>query len=114
MCGELGIVRWPFSPLGRGFLTGAVQRAEDYPEGDFRRHDPRYQGENYDANVRAAQTVRDIAATHKAKPGQIALAWLLHKGDDIVPIRSEEHTSELQSLMRISYAVFCLKKKKKI
>src|SRR3546814_11488225 len=86
MCGELGIVRWPFSPLGHGFLAGAVQRAEDYPEGDFRRHDPRYQGENYDANVRAAQTVRDIAATHKAKPGQIALAWLLHTGDDIVPI----------------------------
>lgn len=83
---ELGIGLVPFSPLGRGFLTGAVQRAEDYPEGDFRRNDPRYQGENYDANVKAAQTVRDIAAKQGVKPGQIALAWLLHKGEDITPI----------------------------
>ena len=83
---ELGIGLVPFSPLGRGFLTGAVKRAEDYPQGDFRRGDPRYQGENYDANVKAAQVVRDVAAEVQAKPGQIALAWLLHKGDDIVPI----------------------------
>ena len=83
---ELGIGLVPFSPLGRGFLTGAVKRAEDYPETDFRRNDPRYQGENYDINMRAAQTVREIAEGLGAKPGQIALAWLLHKGEDIVPI----------------------------
>lgn len=83
---ELGIGLVPFSPLGRGFLTGAVQRAEDYPEGDYRRNDPRYQGENFDANMRAAGIVREIAATHDAKPGQIALAWVLAKGGDIVPI----------------------------
>lgn len=83
---ELGIGLVPFSPLGRGFLTGAVKRAEDYPEGDYRRGDPRYQGANYDANVAAAGKVREIAAARGAKPGQIALAWLLHKGDDIVPI----------------------------
>jgi aryl-alcohol dehydrogenase-like predicted oxidoreductase len=83
---ELGIGLVPFSPLGRGFLTGAVKRAEDYPEGDFRRTDPRYQGENYDANVAAARIVGEIAAAKSAKPGQIALAWLLHKGADIVPI----------------------------
>ena len=59
---ELGIGLVPFCPLGRGFLTGEVKRAEEYPEGDFRRTDPRYQGENYDANVKAAQMVRDIAA----------------------------------------------------
>jgi aryl-alcohol dehydrogenase-like predicted oxidoreductase len=83
---ELGIGLVPFSPLGRGFLTGDAKRAEDYPEGDYRRMDPRYQGENFDANQRAAAVVRQIAAAKQAKPGQIALAWLLHKGDDIVPI----------------------------
>jgi aryl-alcohol dehydrogenase-like predicted oxidoreductase len=83
---ELGIGLVPFAPLGRGFLTGAVKRAEEYPEGDFRRGDPRYQGENFDANMRAASAVRVIAERKSSTPGQIALAWLLHKGDDIVPI----------------------------
>jgi aryl-alcohol dehydrogenase-like predicted oxidoreductase len=93
---ELGIGLVPFSPLGRGFLTGEVKRAEDYPEGDFRRNDPRYQGSNYDANVRAAHTVRDIAAAAHAKPGQIALAWLLHKGADIVPIPGTKRRQYLE------------------
>ena len=83
---ELGIGLVPFAPLGRGFLTGAVKRAEEYPEGDFRRGDPRYQGENFDANMRAASAVRELAARKGATAGQIALAWLLHKGSDIVPI----------------------------
>jgi aryl-alcohol dehydrogenase-like predicted oxidoreductase len=83
---ELGIGLVPFAPLGRGFLTGAVKRAEEYPEGDFRRTDPRYQGGNFDANVRAASAVRDTAAAKGVTPGQIALAWLLHKGSDLVPI----------------------------
>ena len=83
---ELGIGLVPFSPLGRGFLTGEVKRAEEYPEGDYRRNDPRYQGDNFDANMQAAAIVREVAAAKQAKPGQIALAWLLHKGDDIVPI----------------------------
>jgi aryl-alcohol dehydrogenase-like predicted oxidoreductase len=95
---ELGIGLVPFAPLGRGFLTGSVKRAEEYPEGDFRRNDPRYQGENFDANMRAASAVREIARRKGATPGQIALAWLLHKGTgagragdgvqrpDIVPI----------------------------
>ena len=83
---ELGIGLVPFSPLGRGFLTGTAKRAEEYPETDFRRNDPRYQGENYDLNMQAAQIVREIAEGLGAKPGQIALAWLLHKGEDIVPI----------------------------
>ena len=83
---ELGIGLVPFSPLGRGFLTGAVKRAEEYPADDYRRIDPRYQGSNYDANVAAAEVVRAIADTKHVKPGQIALAWLLHKGPFIVPI----------------------------
>jgi len=97
---ELGIGLVPFSPLGRGFLTGDVKRAEDYPEGDYRRNDPRYQGENYDANVEAAGTVRDIAAARGVKPGQIALAWLLGKGSDfavdIVPIPGTKRRKYLE------------------
>jgi aryl-alcohol dehydrogenase-like predicted oxidoreductase len=83
---DLGIGLVPFAPLGRGFLTGAVKRAEEYPETDHRRNDPRYQGENFDANVRAASAVREMAAGKGATAGQIALSWLLHKGPDIVPI----------------------------
>ena len=93
---ELCIGLVPFSPLGRGFLTGEVKRAEEYPEGDFRRNDPRYQGENYDANVKAAQIVRDIATAKNAKPGQIALAWLLHKGEDVVPIPGTKRRKYLE------------------
>jgi aryl-alcohol dehydrogenase-like predicted oxidoreductase len=83
---ELGIGLVPFSPLGRGFLTGTVKRAEEYPENDFRRGDPRWQGAHFDANIRATAIVREMAEQKGATPGQIALAWLLHKGEDIVPI----------------------------
>jgi len=93
---ELRIGLVPFAPLGRGFLTGAVKRAEEYPEGDFRRNDPRYQGENFDANVRAASAVREIAQRKDATPGQIALAWLLHKGPDIVPIPGTKRRQYLE------------------
>lgn len=94
---ELGIGLVPFSPLGRGFLTGTAKRAEEYSEGDFRRtNDPRYQGENFDANMRAASTVKEMAARKNAAPGQIALAWLLHKGDDIVPIPGTKRRKYLE------------------
>jgi aryl-alcohol dehydrogenase-like predicted oxidoreductase len=93
---ELGIGLVPFSPLGRGFLTGTAQRAEDYPEGDFRCGDPRFQGANYDANMRAASMVKQIAERKKATPGQIALAWLLHKGDNIVPIPGTKRRTYLE------------------
>jgi aryl-alcohol dehydrogenase-like predicted oxidoreductase len=96
LLGELGIGLVPFSPLGRGFLTGEVTRAEDYPEGDYRRNDPRYQGENFDSNVAAAGIVRDIAAAIGAKPGQVALAWVLAKGDNIVPIPGTKRRKYLE------------------
>ena len=83
---ELGIGLVAFSPLGRGFLTGTARRAEEYPDGDYRRGDPRFQGENFDVNVRAASVVRDMAAGKGGTPGQVALAWLMHKGPDIIPI----------------------------
>jgi aryl-alcohol dehydrogenase-like predicted oxidoreductase len=93
---ELGIGLVPFAPLGRGFLAGGVKRAEEYPETDFRRNDPRYQGANFDANVRAASIVREIGESKGATPGQIALAWLLHKGEDIVPIPGTKRRSYLE------------------
>jgi len=83
---ELGIGLVAFSPLGRGFLTGEVKRAEEYPEDDFRHTDPRYEGANFDANVAAAAKVREIAEGIGATAGQVALAWVLAQGDDIVPI----------------------------
>ena len=83
---ELAIGIVPFAPLGRGFLAGGVKRAEEYPEDDYRRHDPRFQGANFDSNVAAADVVREIASAYAATPGQIAIAWLLHQGTDIVPI----------------------------
>ena len=93
---ELGIGLVPFSPLGRGFLTGTVKRAEEYPENDYRHGDPRFQGENFDRNMRAAAIVREVAKHKRATPGQIALAWLLHKGDDVVPIPGTKRRSYLE------------------
>jgi aryl-alcohol dehydrogenase-like predicted oxidoreductase len=93
---QLGIGLVPFAPLGRGFLAGNVRRAEEYPEGDFRRGDPRYQGENFDANMRAASIVRSLATRREATAGQVALAWLLHKGPDIVPIPGTKRRSYLE------------------
>ncbi len=93
---ELGIGLVPFAPLGRGFLTGSAKHAEEYPEGDYRRGDPRYQGENFDANMKAASIVREVARERDATPGQIALAWLLHKGSDIAPIPGTKRRSYLE------------------
>lgn len=93
---ELKIGLVPFSPLGRGFLTGNVKRAEEYPEGDYRKMDPRYQGNNFDANMHAVNLVKEIANMKNATPGQIALAWLLHKGQDIVPIPGTKQQKYLE------------------
>jgi aryl-alcohol dehydrogenase-like predicted oxidoreductase len=91
---EIGLV--PFSPLGRGFLTGTAKRAEEYPEGDYRRQDPRYQGANYDANMHAVSVVQDVAKEKKATPSQIALAWILHKGNNFVPIPGTKRLAYLE------------------
>ena len=93
---ELGIGLVPFSPLGRGFLSGSAQRAEDYPRGDYRRNDPRFQGSNFDANMRAAAVVREVASAHGATSAQVALAWLLAKGDDVVPIPGTKRRTYLE------------------
>ena len=96
---ELNIGLVPFCPLGRGFLTGAVKRAEDYPSDDWRRNDPRYQGENFDANVRAASSVQSVAKKIGATPAQVAIAWLLAQGPDIVPIPGTKRRTYLEENM---------------
>ncbi len=93
---ELGIGLVPFSPLGRGFLSGTAKPAEEYPEGDYRKGDPRFQGENFKANMRAAEKVNEVAKKLGATPSQVALAWLLHKGDDIVPIPGTKRRKYLE------------------
>jgi aryl-alcohol dehydrogenase-like predicted oxidoreductase len=82
---SLGVGFVPFSRLGRGFLTEA-KRAEDYPADDYRRMEPRLQGENFDRNMSVVDVLRRVAARHHATPGRVALAWLLAQGEDIVPI----------------------------
>jgi aryl-alcohol dehydrogenase-like predicted oxidoreductase len=103
---ELGIGLVPFSPLGRGFLAGGVKRAEDYPPDDFRRGDPRFQGANFDANVAAASAVRDVAARKGATPAQVGLAWILHRGDDIVPIPGTKRRRYLEENVGAASLVF--------
>ena len=93
---ELGIGFVPYSPLGRGFLTGAFQKPEDIPEGDFRRQNPRFQGENFYKNLEVVEKVKQIAAEKHATPGQIALAWVLAQGNDIVPIPGTKHENYLR------------------
>ena len=93
---ELGIGFVPYSPLGRGFLTGEFRTPEDIPEGDFRRHNPRFQGENFTRNLRLVDRVRELAEAKGCTPGQLALAWLLAQGDDVVPIPGTKRRSRLE------------------
>lgn len=93
---ELGIGLVPFCPLGRGFLTGTAKRAESYPEGDYRRGDARFQGSAFDANLRALTVLEGVAKEKAATPAQVALAWLLHKGDDIAPIPGAKRRAHLE------------------
>jgi len=103
---ELGIGLVPFAPLGRGFLTGTVQRAESFPEGDYRRNDPRLQGANFDANQRIAGVVKAVAQRKGATPGQVALAWLLGRGEDLVPIPGTKRRKYLEENVAAAELVF--------
>ena len=94
---ELGIGLVAFSPLGRGFLAGVTKRAEEYPDGDYRKtNDPRLQGENFDANVRATSIIKDIAHAKDVAAGQVALAWVLHKNPHFVPIPGTKRRKYLE------------------
>ena len=93
---ELGIGFVAYSPLARGFLTGRFQRPEDMPEGDFRRHSPRFSGENFQHNVDFVREVEEIARAKHCKASQVALAWVLAQGEGIVPIPGTKRRSYLE------------------
>ena len=95
-CRRLGVGFVPYSPLGRGFLTGAINKPEDFAEDDYRRHTPRFQGENFYRNLDLVRKVREIAARNGCTPGQLALAWILAQGADLVPIPGTKRRSYLE------------------
>ncbi len=95
-CRELGIGFVAYSPLGRGFLTGQFRSFEDLPADDYRRHSPRFQGENFSKNLDLVRSVEDIAREKGCKPSQLALAWVLAQGDDIVPIPGTKRRKYLE------------------
>src|SRR5260370_16758424 len=93
---ELGIAFVAYSPLGRGFLTGQIKRFEDFAPDDYRRNSPRFQGDNFQKNLELVRRVEAIAKQKNRKPGQLALAWLLAQGQDIIPIPGTKRRKYLQ------------------
>jgi aryl-alcohol dehydrogenase-like predicted oxidoreductase len=93
---ELGIGFVPYSPLGRGFLTGHFKKFEDLPDDDYRRNQPRFQGANFQKNLDLVALIEQIAKQKGCTPAQLALAWLLHQGDDIVPIPGTKRVKYLE------------------
>jgi aryl-alcohol dehydrogenase-like predicted oxidoreductase len=99
---ELGIGLVAYSPLGRGFLTGAIKNPGDLPQGDFRRSSPRFQGDNFARNLELVSRVQEIARDKDCTPGQLALAWVLAQGDDVVPIPGTKRRSYLEQNVEAS------------
>jgi len=95
-CRRLGIGFVPYSPLGRGFLTGAIKRPDDLAADDYRRSSPRFQGENFAKNLRLVEKVETVAAEIGCTPGQLALAWVLAQGEDVVPIPGTKQRKYLE------------------
>jgi aryl-alcohol dehydrogenase-like predicted oxidoreductase len=99
-CRELNIGFVAYSPLGRGFLTGRFRTIDDLPPDDYRRNSPRFQGENFQKNLDLVKRVEEIARRKKCTPSQLALAWVLAQGDDIVPIPGTKHRKYLEENVR--------------
>ena len=95
VCRELGTSLVAYSPLGRGFLTGAFQSPDNFPPDDWRRHSPRFQGENFYRNLELVEEIKQIATQKQCTPAQLALAWLLAKGEDIIPIPGTKRQARL-------------------
>ncbi len=102
LCRELGIGFVPYSPLGRGFLTGAFKKFEDLPEDDFRRMNPRFQGENFTKNLELVKKIEEMAAEKSCTPSQLALAWVMAQGQDIVPIPGTKRRKYLEENVQAS------------
>jgi aryl-alcohol dehydrogenase-like predicted oxidoreductase len=99
---ELGIGLVAYSPLGRGFLTGRVESVDDLEPGDFRRHNPRFAGGNLERNLELLAGVKELAAEHDCTPGQLAIAWVMHRGEDVVPIPGTKRRSYLEQNVEAS------------
>jgi aryl-alcohol dehydrogenase-like predicted oxidoreductase len=99
-CRRLGVGFVAYSPLGRGFLTGAFKSPDDFEEGDFRRNNPRFQGENFKRNLALVEKVKQLAADAGVTPSQLALAWVLAQGEDIVPIPGTKRRKYLEENSR--------------
>jgi aryl-alcohol dehydrogenase-like predicted oxidoreductase len=96
VCRELGIGFVPYSALGRGFLTGKIQKIEDLPDDDYRKTTPRFQGDNFQRNLDLVKRVEEIAREKRCTPAQLALAWVLAQGEHIVPIPGTKRRKYLQ------------------
>ncbi len=106
VCRELGIGFVAYSPLGRGFLTGQFKRFEDFPQDDYRRFSPRFQGENFQKNLDLVHRLEEIAAEKKCKASQLALAWVMAQGEDIVPIPGTKRRTYLEENAAAAEIVF--------
>ncbi|MBC8042179.1 MAG: aldo/keto reductase [Rhizobacter sp.] len=100
VCRELGVSLVAYSPLGRGFLTGAFQKPEDISKQDFRAHSPRFQGENFTQNLKLVEQVKSMAAEKKCTPAQLVLAWLLAKDEHVIPIPGTKHIARLEENLK--------------
>ncbi len=96
LCRELEITFVPYSPLGRGFLTGKFKSTDDLEAGDWRRNNPRFQGENYQRNLDLVNRIEEMSREKNCKPAQLALAWVLAQGEDMVPIPGSSHRPHLE------------------
>ena len=113
ICRELGITFVPYSPLGRGFLTGRFKSPDDFEAGDWRRKNPRFQGENFQRNLDLVQRIEELADEKGCKPSQLALAWVLAQGEDMVPIPGCSHRAHLEenlAAIEISFSAEELKR----
>ncbi|HJV48347.1 MAG TPA: aldo/keto reductase [Geothrix sp.] len=106
-CRELGVGLVPYSPLGRGFLTGQIKRFEDFEPDDYRRNSPRFQGENFQKNLDLVARLQDMAAARGCTPSQLALAWVLAQGGDVVPIPGTKRRDRLDENLGALDHVLC-------
>jgi aryl-alcohol dehydrogenase-like predicted oxidoreductase len=106
-CRELGVGFVPYSPLGRGFLTGQIRRFEDFEAGDYRRHSPRFQGENFQKNLDLVARLQDMAEARGCTPAQLALAWVLAQGGDLAPIPGTKNRNRLDENLGALDQVLC-------
>ncbi len=107
MCRELGVGFVPYSPLGRGFLTAQIKRFEDFEPGDYRRHSPRFQGENFQKNLDLVARLQDMAEARGCTPAQLALAWVLAQGGDLAPIPGTKNRNRLDENLDALDQVLC-------